>query len=236
MSGSTNEDRVISIATDELEDNKLKGLKKGLFNPGVPIKQGAFWVHKISDRDLVNKPDFKNTKFFKLLNDFLSDPKNIVVGHAVCNDLFVIAKEGIYSRCRIIDTQYCATKIFDTEKSSLNFLAKEYNLLNDENVTFHTAEGDVKVTYKLYLELLKHCCFEKLVSLSMEQFFDLQVSVDGRKKKFIYSIAAQNSEVLLPLFKKVKDPKKFYALMFFYSNSHLIHNKTKNEMINILSL
>jgi DNA polymerase III epsilon subunit-like protein len=231
MSGSTSEDRIISIAIGELDNISLKSLKKGLFNPGVPVKQGAFWVHKISDRDLARKPDFQDTDFCEYLREVFSDPNNVVIGHAVCNDLFIIAKEGIQSKCKIIDTQYCSTKIFKTEKSSLNYLAKEYNLIDDfDTIKFHTAEGDVKVTHKLLIELLKHHTFSELIALSMEQFFELTISVDGKKRRPIYSIATKTPEILVPYFLKVKDPKMYYSLMFFSGNSELFQNMTKAEI------
>ena len=236
MSGSMSEDRLVSIAIGELQNEKLKKIKKGLFNPGVPVKQGAFWVHKISDRVLEKKPDFKKTEFYDFLKDFFSDRMNVVIGHAICNDLFIIAKEGIRCTCKIIDTQYCATKIFQTERSSLNFLANEYNLIGDENIKFHTAEGDVKVTHKLLLELLKHHSFDELIQLSMEPFYSQSLSADGRRKKPVYTIAALTPEKLLKHFTTVKDPKMFYALTYFHGNAHLFENNTdKSEVMRILN-
>ena len=237
MSGSMSEDRMVSIAIGELENGRLGKIKKGLFNPGVPVKQGAFWVHKISDHVLEKKPDFKTTDFYDLLKDIFSDRMNVIIGHAICNDLFIIAKEGIRCKSRIIDTQYCATKIFQTEKSSLNYLAKEYDLVGDENITFHTAEGDVKVTHKLLLELLKHRTFNELIDLSMEPFYSLSLSGDGRRKKPVFNIAALSPDKLIKHFTTVKDPKMFYALTYFYGNAHLFENKSdKYEVMRILTL
>ena len=235
MSGSSQTDRVVSIAIGEYQDGELINLKSGLFNPGVPITQGAFWVHKISNERVANKPDFKKSKFYGLLKSVFSSPDNVVVGHAICNDLFMIAREGLLCKCKLIDTQHCSVKILKTNKTSLNFLSKELNLLEAKNtVKFHTAEGDVRVTFHLLNELLKYHSLEDLIEISMEQFYDLSISIDRKRKQFIYTIAAKDKEKLLPLFKTVKDPKLYYAIMYFYGNSDLIVNETRKK--NILSI
>ncbi|MCL2065107.1 MAG: 3'-5' exonuclease [Candidatus Cloacimonetes bacterium] len=236
MSGSSQTDRVVSIAIGEYLDGKLVNLKSGIFNPGVPITQGAFWVHKISNERVANKPDFKKTKFFSLLQSVFSYPENVVIGHAICNDLFMIAREGILCKCKLIDTQHCSVKILKTNKTSLNYLSKEFNLLEDKaDVKFHTAEGDVKVTFHLFNELLKYHTIEELIEISMEQFFDLSISIDKKRKQYIYHIVAKDKEKIIPLFKTVKDPKLYYALMYFYGNSDLcINEKRKNNIHKLL--
>ena len=232
MSGSSPADRVVSIAIGEFKDGIMVNLKSGIFNPGVPITQGAFWVHKISNERVANKPDFKRTKFFSLLKNVFDSPENVVVGHAICNDLFMIAREGIQCKCKLIDTQYCSVKILKTNKTSLNFLSKELNLLEEKgDIKFHTAEGDVKVTFHLLNELLKYHTLEDLIEISMEQFYDLSISIDRRRKQYIYQIVANDKEKLVPLFKTVKDPKLYYAMMYFYGNSDLFTNETRKKNI-----
>ena len=219
MSGSTQEDRVISIAVAEYKNNELTNMKKGLFNPGVPIKQGAYWVHKISNDRVKKKPIFKNTEFFTLLETLFSSQENVIVGHAVYNDLFMLAREGILCKAKIIDTQQCAVKILKTTKTALNFLAKELNLINEnEEIKFHTAEGDVCVTFRLFQELLKHNTVAELIEISMEPFYNLSISIDRKKKQTIQAICEKDKNKLLPYFKTVKDPRTFYAMMFFYGN------------------
>ena len=229
MSGSSNSDRVISIAIGEYKNGELQGLKSGLFNPGVPITQGAFWVHKISNDKVANKPSFKKTEFFDILSSVFSSSENVVIGHAICNDIFMIAREGIQCKCRVIDTQHCAVTILKKTKTALNFLSKELNLLSEnEEIKFHTAEGDVIVTYHLLNELLKYNSFEELINISMEQFYDLTISIDRRRKQKVHLIATKDKEKLVPYFKTVKDPKLFYAMMYFYQNAELLPLVIKN--------
>ena len=233
-SGSTLEDRVISMAIGEYHNGQLINRKKGMFNPGVAVKQGSFWVHKISDEKLANKPTFKNTEFFPYLESVFSSPENVVVGHAICNDLFMIAREGIQCKCRLIDTQYCSVEILKTKKTALNFLAKEFSLVDEaekEGVKFHTAEGDVYVTYLLLNELLKHNTFNQLIQLSMKPFYEILLSGDGYRKQRVYHLATKDKEILMAHYNKVKDQKVFYALMYFYGNADLFSGETKKARI-----
>jgi len=231
-SGSEKEDRVISLAVGEIEKERLIRLKTGLFNPGVLVKEGAFWVHKLSNELLADKPDFQTTEFLQYLACFFSDYHNIVVGHAICNDLFLLAKENLFCQCQVIDTQFCAQKVLKTEKSSLNYLAKEYNLLGDnEKIKFHTAEDDVKVTFLLFNELLKHNSLKELIDMSMEPFYEISVKVSKYQKQRIYHLAAQDKERLCEYFLVTRDPKAMYALMYFYYNAELFRNETKKALI-----
>ena len=233
-SGSNKEDRVISLAFGEYFEGELINLRTGLFNPGVPIKQGAFWVHKISNEKVANKPSFKETEFFDILQTIFSSPENIVVGHAICNDLFMIAKEGLRCKCRLVDTQYCSEKVFQKLKTSLNFLVKEMNLLEDMNsdaVKLHTAEGDVIVTYQLFKELLKNKTLKELIDMSMAPFYELMLSVDGYRKQRIYHLATKNRESLIRQLNMIKDPKMFYAMMYFCGNVELFIKETKKAKI-----
>ena len=233
-SGSTAEDRVISLAIGEYHNGELINRKKGMFNPGVAVKQGSFWVHKISDEKLANKPSFKNTEFYPFLESVFASPENVVVGHAICNDLFMIAREGIQCKCRLIDTQHCSVEILKTKKTALNFLAKEFNLVNDadkDDIKFHTAEGDVYVTFQLLNELLKHNSLNQLIQLSMAPFYEILLSGEGYRKQRVYHLATRDKEILLTHYSKVKDQKVFYALMYFYGNADLFSGETKKAKI-----
>jgi DNA polymerase III epsilon subunit-like protein len=212
----------------------LVNLQTGLFNPGVPIKQGASWVHKFTDSDLVNQPCFKDTAFYSFLSSVFSSHKNVVIGHAVCNDLTMIARDGINCKCLMIDTQYCSQKILKTEKTSLNFLTREFNLTNSEDIKFHTAEGDVIATFHLLNELLKTHSLKQLIDISMAPIYEYSVSGEGYRKQRIYHLAAKDKELLQNHFGQTKDQKAFYALMYFYGNAHLFRGETKKK--NILRL
>lgn len=92
-SGSSKEDRIISLAVGEYVAGQINDLKVELFNPGVPIKDGSRWVHKINDSMVKDKPKFKNTRFYDEVKAIFSNKSNVVIGHAIENDLFMIARE-----------------------------------------------------------------------------------------------------------------------------------------------
>jgi DNA polymerase III epsilon subunit-like protein len=230
MSGSEKDDRIVSLAMGEYTSGVLQNINSGMFNPGVPISQGAFWVHKISDNTIANMPRFVDTPFYHQINELFSNAENIIIGHAICNDLFMIAREGIHCKCKIIDTQFCVTKILKTEKSSLNFLSRELNLLEnfpDKEVKLHTAVGDVIVTTLLLNELLKYQSFDELITMTMKPFYELQVKGNGANKPTIFNLAQKNKKKLLNLLPTTKDQRTFYALIYFYENIELYKNKTR---------
>lgn len=232
-SGSSPEDRIISLALAELCDEKLSDIQSGFFNPGVPIKQGAYWVHHISDEQVAGKPFFKDSPLYKIVKDIFSDHTNIIIGHAICNDLFMFAKEGLRCKCRIIDTQYCSVKILKKSKTSLFHLQNELNLAQDisEKIILHTADGDVMITYYLLLELLKHCNLKKLIETTMDIFYEYRFVEYKHKKRKIYQIAGNDKTKLERHFIEVKDPKAYYALMYFYENADMFKDTVKKSQI-----
>ena len=233
-SGSSQEDRIISLAIGDFSNGNLENLKIGMFNPGVNIKQGSYWVHHISDELVADKPSFRETEFYSILHNIFKSHENIVIGHAICNDLYMIAREGLYCKCRVIDTQYCSVKILKKNKTSLHYLANEFNLLDklkSSDVKFHTADGDVIVTYHLLRELLKHNTINQLIDISMAPFYDLKLSGEGYRHQRVYNIAAKTKDKLLRHFAVVKDPKVFYSLMYFHGNANLFLNETKKASI-----
>lgn len=180
-SGSSKEDRIISLAIAEFHNNQVQHLKLELFNPGVQIKEGSRWVHNITNSMVKNKLKFKQTEMYQHLLKIFKDPSNVIIGHAIENDLFMIAREGLECSCRILDTEYCVRKIFNLSKSSLRFLKAELNLDSKvlENFTAHTADGDVMITYLVLLELLKEKPLEDLIRLTMQK--SLSQKIPGKK-------------------------------------------------------
>jgi hypothetical protein len=65
----------------------------------------------------------------------------------------------------------------------------------------------------------------------MAPIYDLVVSGVGYKKQRVCQLAATDKEKLLVHFEKVKDPKLYYALMYFYGNAHLFHDESKKAKI-----
>ncbi|MCK9329464.1 MAG: 3'-5' exonuclease [Candidatus Cloacimonetes bacterium] len=237
-SGSSQEDKVISLAIAEYKNGELNNMKTGFFNPGVCIKQGAYWVHHISDDQVSKEPFFRETEFYSLLKKIFSSHENVVIGHAICNDLFMLAREGLRCRCNIIDTQYCAVKILKKTKTSLHYLQSDLNLYDEStnDITFHTADGDVKVTYFLLKELLKHLSLKKLIEMSMAPMYDLTLRSNKYKRKKIYQIACFDRGYLQNYFNEIKDPKAFFALMYFYENAGLFSTqKLKHIIMNVLT-
>ncbi|HOE91884.1 MAG TPA: exonuclease domain-containing protein [Candidatus Cloacimonadota bacterium] len=227
-SGSSKEDRVISLAIGTFEHDHLSDLKIEMFNPGVPIKDGSRWVHKISDSMVKDKPKFKNTEFYTIIKDIFSDKSNVIIGHAIENDLYMIAREGIECSCRIIDTARCAKHIFNFTKNSLKFLKAELNLDSEilANYSAHTADGDVMITYLLLLEFLKYKSFDELIELTMNNILNHSLPSKKYNRIPIQQVIKQNREYVREVWLSTTNPSLRYCLTY-----HLHRNRIKAKMV-----
>lgn len=226
-SGSSKEDRIISLAIAEFKNQHITDLKIELFNPGVQIKDGSRWVHNISNSMVKDKKKFKETEFYQNIKSIFSNRQNLIIGHAIENDLFMIAKDSIECSCRILDTELCARKIFNLTKSSLRFLKHELNLNPNilENFTAHTADGDVMITYLVLLELLKHKTLEELVDITMEH--SLSRSLPGKKysRLSIAEVIRIDRSFVREIFLTTTNPSLRYSIHYLMSK-----NKIKASM------
>ncbi len=215
-SGSSREDRIISLAIAKYDNYKLADIRKGLFNPGVSIKEGARWVHNISNVMVKDKPSFRKTELFLYINEIFSSSHNVIIGHAVENDIFMLAKEGIQCSCQILDTELCTRKIFNTGKSSLKFLRKEFNM--DENLLSHfkphTADGDVMMTYLVLMELLKHKTFEELTEMTMIHVYERQLPGKRFHNKTISEMIKIDRSIVKEFLYTTTNPSLHYTVQF----------------------
>ncbi len=228
-SGSSKEDRIISLAIGTFENNMLNHLKIEMFNPGVQIKDGSRWVHNISNSMVKDKLRFANSTMFNEIKSIFSNKNNVIIGHAIENDLFMIAREGIECACKILDTEYCARQVFNLHKSSLRFLKNELNLNTEvlQDFTAHTADGDVMITYFVLLELLKYKTFDDLIEMTMSH--TLKRSLPGRKyaKIPISEVIRKDRNYVREVYLTTTNPSLRYCLCY-YLNRNKIHAKFHN--------
>jgi hypothetical protein len=65
----------------------------------------------------------------------------------------------------------------------------------------------------------------------MSAVYEFTLSSETYKKQKIYHLAAKDKNELLNHFASTKDPRAFYALMYFYGNAELFKNETKKAKI-----
>ena len=131
-----------------------------LLNPQATISEEAFEVHKISQEELKDKPTFNEIKD-KFLELF--DSVDMIVGHNVLYDFGVVKRE--LERIEhfpniidipIFDTMYFSADVVVLEKKKMPRLEEVVSFFNiPGNVTYHNALEDVKMTLKVFNQLLK---------------------------------------------------------------------------------
>lgn len=141
------------------------------------ISLEAMEVHHITPNMIKNKPPFKESKFYKRLNE-LNNNENYLIAHNIKFDLSMLEKEGFKCEYKIIDTYKCAIAIYKDVVSHrlqhLRYALGIYEIEEKEaknlNITIkaHDAIGDVLVMKILFDDMLKHKSFEELHQISLK--------------------------------------------------------------------
>ena len=129
-------------------------------NPKAKISEEAYEVHKIKQEDIKNKPTFKEKKD-EILQIF--DSLDMVVGHNVLYDFGVLKRE--LERIEhfpnvldipIFDTMYYSADVVVLEKKKMPRLEECVAFFfGRQNIQYHDALEDVKMTLKVFNRLLK---------------------------------------------------------------------------------
>lgn len=129
-------------------------------NPKAKISEEAYEVHKISQEELKDKPSF-NEKKEEFLNIFKS--VDMIVGHNVLYDFGVLKRELERSshypniiNIPIFDTMYYSADVVVLEKKKMPRLEEcVAYFFGKQNIKYHDALEDVKMTLKVFNRLLE---------------------------------------------------------------------------------
>jgi DNA polymerase-3 subunit epsilon len=147
-------DRIIEIAMIKMMPNGDTIRKAQLINPTIPIPAESSAIHGIYDKDVQDKPPFKDVA--KEYAKFLEGAD--LSGFSIMKfDVPMLVEEFLragvefdYSRKKIVDTQ----RIFHLmEKRTLSAAYKFY--LNKEMQDSHTAEADTEACLEILLSQLE---------------------------------------------------------------------------------
>ncbi|MEO1941691.1 MAG: 3'-5' exonuclease [Campylobacterales bacterium] len=130
-----------------------------LLNPETAISEEAQQVHKIDLSELADKPKFKEIKeeFLKLFQEV-----DLIVGHNILFDLAVVRRElervGHFPpilQTPIFDTMYFSIDLFPIKKNPrLEEVAQEFLKISPEEIKYHNALEDTKMTWRIFEYLL----------------------------------------------------------------------------------
>jgi len=152
---------IVSYALVEYDmiDKKITNETYELINPKAKINPEAFAVHKISDKDVENKPTFSeiSDKFLDILLN-----ADLIVGHNVLYDFGVLKRElerlkyPNYIDVPIFDTMYFSADVVELNKKKMPKLEEAVAyFFGHQNATYHNALEDVKMTLKVFEKLVE---------------------------------------------------------------------------------
>lgn len=161
--GNQEPDRIIQAGALIVDTNGAVEVFDELCSCSQPISIEAMEVHNITPDALIDKPSFKQTRFFQTLEK-LNTPENFLIAHNMPFDLGMLEKEGFKSKLQLIDTLRCARHLYgDAPRHRLQYLRyylELYKLEEGEaqkhHITLraHDAIGDVLVMKLLLSKLV----------------------------------------------------------------------------------
>lgn len=152
----TTGDRIVEIGCIELLNHVPTGESfHAYMNPQIPMPEGAFRVHGLSDEFLSDKPLFED-----IVDDFLNfiGDSTLVIHNASFDIAFLNAE---LARCnrdvlafdRALDTLALARKKHPGAQNNLDALCSRYHIDNSKR-TKHGALLDSEILAEVYLELI----------------------------------------------------------------------------------
>ena len=197
--GSAEADRICQLSYLVCDEHgEILEVHNDLCTPPLPICFEAMAVHHITPEMLVGTPPCVETTAFKRLVE-LNIPDNLMVIQNAEFDLGMLAKEGLNSQMRLIDTFRVlrAWHPLDTPHG-LQFKRYQWGLYKQEQplidklgivIKAHDALGDVIVLKHLYEKLIESHTVESMIELCSEPIILEYVPFGKNKGKRFEEVA-----------------------------------------------
>ncbi len=149
-------DRIVEIGCVELRNHLPTGEEFHTYiNPSMPMPDGAFKIHGLSDEFLRDKPYMGD-----VLDSFLEflDSSTLVIHNADFDLKFLRREISLAGSSRglnnkVVDTLTEARKKFPGSQASLDALCRRFKIDNTDR-ELHGALKDARILSKVYFELL----------------------------------------------------------------------------------
>lgn len=178
--------KIVSIGLFETDDQfQPTGKELEIFiNPEEPVGD-SFFIHKISDDFLIDKPKIQEVE--KSVLDFLQD-SDIIAHNGNNFDFILLKKYFSISDNKLIDSLDIARKKLKKRSYKLNDLIKHFDIYNDrfsEDGEIHSSLLDARLLSKVFYYLI----YEDTSLLKEETFFK-----EENKKELFF----ENRNFLIP--------------------------------------
>ncbi len=168
--GNSEEDRIIQVGAIILSGNGQSEHYDELCSSDVAIKVEAMEVHGIVPQDIINKPNFIETSFYKKLNK-LNQPQNYLIAHNIKFDLGMLQKEGFQNNTTLIDTLRCSKHLYpESPFHRLQYFRYSLELYKEEKEKAQKLGIEIKPHDALSDVLIMQLFISKLVQKVKEKF------------------------------------------------------------------
>lgn len=149
-----------------------------LYKPPVPISIESMAVHHITEKMVAEKPMFKGSSEWKILEEMFEKDDSVLVAHNAKFDVGMLEKEGLAPK-RIIDTYRVARHLDPEGKiSSYRLQYLRYLLGIEIEAIAHDAKGDVLVLEQLFERLIKKIM--ETENISRETAIDQMIDISSK--------------------------------------------------------
>lgn len=164
-------DRIFNIAAIEIIDRKVVNEIEFLVNPNVKINKDIEKICKITQKDLEDKPEFKDIlpKIVEFINKDLDN--TVLVAHNIkfdigfINNEFKLCEHETLQHKRQIDTLKMAKFFHPGEQTSLDKLCTKYNIdLKERGDKGHSALLDTKLLAEVFLNMTEGMTDDEIIN------------------------------------------------------------------------
>ncbi len=206
--GIVDEDRICQLAFihTDIETGKNLEIFNQFFKPPLPIKIDAMTIHHITEKQIEDKPAFKEYEAYGRIKELFEREDVIAIAHNAKFDADMLRKEGIAPR-NIICTLKVA-RYLDTNgvipSHALQYL-RYYLKLDIEDASAHDALGDAKVLPALFKRLYEKMggtpsALAEMIDISAKPSTITRFSFGKYKGEKIADIAKRDSGYLAWLY------------------------------------
>ena len=232
--GSKDDDEIIEIGAivEDINGNLIEYFDE-LCSSSKLIHPEAMATHGIRNEDIEGKKSFKDSKFYKSLQE-LNSQDNYLIAHNMPFDLGKLEYYGFRANIKLIDTLQCAKHLFELGEilGSYEYELPNYKLQTFRYILFskeaeeaeasrfkisikaHSALSDVVILKMFFNELLKRVditdkkeALDKLVELSSKPVLVKQFNFGKYKGKKIAEVLEFDRGYLEWLYRDIKKRK-----------------------------
>ncbi len=170
--GNSEEDRIIQVGAIILSNSGESDHYDELCSSNIDIKIEAMEVHGIVPEDIVDKPIFTKTRFYKKLNE-LNTKENYLIAHNIKFDLGMLEKEGFENHLTLIDTLRCAKHLYpESPFHRLQYFRYSLELYKEEKAKAQKLGIEIKPHDALSDVIIMQLFISHLVKKVREKFPD----------------------------------------------------------------